>query len=66
VNVLPRPGAAVDGDRAAALGHDAERDRQAEPGAGARRLGREERLEDARAARSASMPTPVSAIATAT
>ena len=43
---LPRP--AVDVHLAAQAAHDAERDRQAEPGAHPARLGREERLEDAR------------------
>ena len=43
---LPRP--VVDVDLAAQAAHDAERDRQAEPGPHPARFGREERLEDAR------------------
>ena len=52
-NVVPSAGRAVDRDRAAALPDEAVDHRQSEAGAGAFRLGGEERLEDPRPARRA-------------
>ena len=64
--VEPRPGALSTSIRPPWLLHDPVADRQAEPGAPARRLGGVERLEDLRLVASCGMPTPVSSISTIT
>ena len=63
---MPRPGALSTADVPAALLDDAVDRGQAEPGALARLLRREERLEQVRLERLRSMPSPVSRTASST